>query len=43
MASPIRTAWLAFLTGTPLTKTAPAAHRRDAVERLLAKRANQSH
>jgi hypothetical protein len=31
------------LTANPLTATAPAAHRREASERLLTKRANQSH
>src|SRR3989442_12195855 len=41
--SPIRRRWLAFLTGKPLTATAPAAHSRDASDRLLTKRANHSH
>jgi len=43
MVSPIRTAWLAFLTVTVLTATAPAAQRRAPRERLLTRRANQSH
>ncbi len=43
MISPTRVAWLAFLTATPLRVITPAVQRRDASERLLAKRANQSH
>src|SRR5260370_29797248 len=41
--SPIRTRWLAFLIGKPLTAIAPAAHSRAASDRLLTKRANHSH
>jgi hypothetical protein len=43
MVSPMRIAWLGLLTGSPLTVTAPDVHRREARERLLANRANQSH
>jgi hypothetical protein len=43
MISPIRMRCLAFLTTTPLRMIAPAVQRREASERLLAKRANHSH
>ena len=43
MMSPIRIRCLAFLTTTPLRMIAPAVQRREARERLLAKRANHSH
>ena len=43
MISPIRMRCQAFLTTTPLRMIAPAVQRREASERLLAKRANHSH
>jgi len=43
MVSPMRIAWLALLTASPLTVTTPAVQRREARERLLTNRANQSH
>ena len=43
IVSPMRIVWLAFPTATPLTATAPAAQRRAARDRLLARRANHNH
>ena len=43
MMSPTRIKCLAFSTTTPLRIIDPPVQRREAVERLLTKRANHSH
>jgi hypothetical protein len=43
MMSPTRIKWLAFPATTPLRIIAPEVQRLEAVDRLLAKRANHSH